>query len=476
MRGPTDKRKRNTISSPPVTPRPIEIESFPIVMVGASAGGLEAFEQFFRNLPSPTHAAFVVISHLDPKHASIMTELISRFTGMTVQQAADDVQVEPNHVYVIPPNTELAIFHGKLQLTDQGSSVVMRMPIDFFLRSLAEDQGSRAVAVILSGTGSDGTLGVRAVQGAGGVVFVQEPADAKFDGMPRNAVQTGVADYVLPAEGIARQLTVLLDKCHENKEMISGGGISDIISKVLMVVRSKTGHDFSLYKRNTVLRRVQRRINVHNMESPLSYLRYLQEHPEEVQQLFKELLINVTSFFREPEAFEVLKNTILPELLSNKPAGYTIRVWVPGCATGEEAYSIAIAIREYADETGQDFKVQIFATDIDEYVIQQARSGLFPSNIAADVSEPRLAKFFNKEETGYRARKGIREMIVFATQDMTRDAPFTKLDFLSCRNVLIYMEPDLQHKLITLFHYSLRLGGMLFLGSSETIGPLASLF
>ena len=314
------------------------------------------------------------------------------------------------------------------------------------------------------------------MQGAGGTVFVQDPAAAKYDGMPRSAIQTGLADHVLPVEEIPRRSWPFSDGTGRERTAVPDEGMSNVMQKVLMVVRSKTGHDFSLYKKNTVIRRIQRRINVHNIESPAAYLRYLQEHPEEVRQLFKELLINVTSFFREPEAFDALKKTILPELLRDKPSDYTVRAWVPGCATGEEAYSIAMVIREYAEETGQDYRVQMFATDIDEDVDPAARTGFFPSNIAADVPEPRLTKFFIKEETGFRVRKDIRETIVFAVQNVTKDAPFTKLDLVSCRNVLIYMEPDLQGKLISLFHYSLKAGGVLFLGSSETVGPLTGLF
>jgi two-component system CheB/CheR fusion protein len=475
-KAPTGTRKGRPDAAPPVTTLPPEKEPFPIVALGASAGGLEAFEQFFKNLPSTTLAAFVVISHLDPKHRSIMTELISRFTPMTVQEAADGVEVEPGHVYVIPPNKDLAIFHERLQLTEQEQSARPHLPIDFFLRSLAEDQGDRAVVIILSGTGSDGTLGLRAVQGAGGTVFVQTPASARYDGMPRSAVQTGLADHILPVEEIPRQLVTLLERYRTRKELPPDEEMSTVMQKVLMTVRSKTGHDFSLYKKNTVIRRIRRRINVHNIENPIAYLHYLQGHPDEVQQLFKELLINVTSFFREPEAFEVFKTTILPELLLDKPSDYTIRVWVPGCATGEEAYSIAMIIREYAEKSRQDYRLQMFATDIDESSITQARGGFFPSNIAQDVPVPRLARFFVKEETGFRVKKEIREAIVFAVQNVTKDPPFTRLDLVSCRNVLIYMEPDLQSKLMTLFHYSLKPGGLLLLGSSETIGPSTNLF
>ena len=474
-RAPTDTKKGQVETQPVETP-PVDERLFPLVAVGASAGGLEAFEQLFRNLAPETHGAFIVISHLDPKHSSMMTELIARFTPMAVHEATDGAEVEPDHVYVIPPNKDLSIFHGRLQLTEQDKGAGPRMPIDFFLRSLAEDSGERAVAVILSGTGSDGTLGLRTVQGAGGTVFVQDPADARYDGMPRSAIRTGLADYVLPVEEIARQLMILLERYRTGKELTPDEEVSTAMQKILMVLRSKTGHDFSLYKKNTVIRRIRRRINVHNIENLAAYLRYLQEHPDEVQQLFKELLINVTSFFREPEAFGALESTILPELLRDKPSDYTIRVWVPGCATGEEAYSIAMTIREYAESSKQDYRLQMFATDIDESSIMQARTGFFPFNISADVPAPRLAKFFVKEDTGFRVRKDIREMIVFAVQNVTKDAPFTKLDLLSCRNVLIYMEPDLQGKLIAHFHYSLKPGGVLFLGSSKSIGLSTGLF
>ncbi len=470
------QKKNHARGEAPAQILPAAQGSFPVVALGASAGGLEAFEQFFKVLPPTTGAAFVVISHLDPKHSSMMSELIARFTSMETHEASEGVDLKPNRVYVIPPNRNLAVFRGKLRLTELERTIGIKMPIDSFLRSLAEDQGNRGVAVILSGTGTDGTLGVRAVQAAGGVVFVQDPADAKYDGMPRSAIQTSLADYVLPVEEIARQLATLIARYPARKGMLLDEAMPHAIQKILMVVRAKTGHDFSLYKKNTVSRRVQRRMNVHNMQNAEDYIHHLREHPEEVDQLFRELLINVTSFFRDPEAFDGLKTTVLPELLHDKPDGYTMRVWVPGCATGEEAYSIAMVIREYAEQTGHDYRVQMFSTDMDEASIGQARTGFFPSNIVLDVSPPRLAKFFVKEETGYRVRKDIREWIVFAVQDAAKDAPFTKLDLVSCRNVLIYMEPELQNRLITLFHYSLKTGGMLFLGSSEGVGARTDLF
>lgn len=467
-----EQTKGDTLAQNP----PAGQQAFPVVALGASAGGLEALEAFFKIVSPTTGAAFTVISHLDPKHPSMMAELIGRYTTMQVHEAIDGIALEPNHVYMIPPNRYLSIFQGKLQLKEQEQPPTVRMPIDTFLRSLAEDRGSSAVAIILSGTGTDGTLGLRALQASGGIVFVQDPDDAKYDGMPRSAIQTGLADYVLPVEEIARQLMTLLERHIAREEESLDETTPDVIQKILMVLRSKTGHDFSLYKKSTMGRRIRRRMNIHNIKDSAGYIHYLREHPDEAELLFKELLINVTSFFRDPEAFDALKKTALPELLRDKPDDYTIRVWVPGCATGEEAYSIAIEILEYAEDTNRDYRFQIFATDMDEASINKARIALFPSNIALDVSEDRLAKFFVTEEHGYRVRKDIREGIVFALQDIAGDPPFTKIDLISCRNVLIYMEPDLQKKVVSLFHYSLNPGGMLFLGSSESIGVRTDLF
>ncbi len=470
------KEKPHRVALEPPGRTPIK-EGFPVVAIGASAGGLEALEQFFKIMPVDSRSAFIVISHLDPKHGSMMSELLSRCTGTPVSEAGDGVRVEPDHIYVIPPNFEMAIFHGRLQLTPLPDSRGIRMPIDFFFRSLAEDQGDKGVAIILSGTGTDGTLGLRAVHGAGGTVFVQDPDDARYDGMPRSAIQTGLADYILPAGGMAAELVSFLRNYGKKKrEALIGEERPSAIQKILMLLRSKTGHDFSLYKKTTVNRRIQRRMGIHAIDDALSYGRYLEEHPEEVHQLFKELLISVTSFFRDHEAFDALKNDILPVLLDRMPGSHVFRAWVPGCATGEEAYSVAMTVREYIDAKKVDCTVQIFATDIDEDSIMQARSGIYPSNISVDVPADRLKRFFLKDDKGYRIRKEVREMVVFAVQNVIKDAPFTRLDLLSCRNLMIYLEPALQERLITLFHYSLAPGGMLFLGSSESIGRFADLF
>jgi two-component system CheB/CheR fusion protein len=451
---------------------------FRIVGLGASAGGLEAFEQFFRNVPTDTGMAFVLVPHLDPSHASILTEILQRSTTMLVVEAQDQVKVAPNCVYVIPPNRDMAVFHGTLQLSVPEVPRGQRMPIDAFLRSLAEDQGEKAIGIILSGTGTDGTLGLRAILGAGGVTLVQEPTSAKYDGMPSSAIQAGYASYVLPVEAMPAVLRPgMHDRAiHPEPPATLAPAAASGMNRILLTLRSGTGHDFSLYKKNTIGRRIERRMSQHNIEDVEVYARYLKEHPAEVQILFKELLINVTSFFRDPEAFEALKQEILPKLLADKPAGYVFRAWVAGCATGEEAYSIAILLREYMDESQMEFKVQLYATDLDDDAIAMARAGLYPPNIAADVTLDRLRRFFVKDDAGYRVKKEIREMVVFAVQNVIKDPPFTKLDLLSCRNLMIYLEPELQNRLIPAFHYALKPGGVLFLSPSESIGSHPDLF
>ncbi len=453
-------------------------DSFPIIGVGASAGGLEAFEQLFRYMPPETGMAFVLVPHLDPDHESMLTEILQRSTTMPVVEAQDQMPVMPNHVYVIAPNRDMTIFHNTLQLSVPEEPHGQRMLIDSFFHSLAEDQGGKAICVILSGSGTDGTLGLRAIHGAGGVSFVQDPSTAKYDGMPGSAVNSGLATHVLPVEKIPEQLKTYVKTLFEKgiKPETTLPPATNALNKIMAVLRSSTGHDFSLYKQNTIRRRIERRMTVHGIDDTGAYARYLQEHAEEVTALFKELLINVTSFFRDPEAFDALKTEILPKMFDHKPENYVFRVWVAGCATGEEAYSIAMTFREYMDESKLEFKVQIYSTDIDDDAIAMARSGAFPPNISTDVSTERLKRFFVKEEVGYRVKKEIREMIVFAIQDVIKDTPFTKLDVVSCRNLLIYLEPELQKRLILTFHYALKPGGILFLSPSESIGNQPDIF
>jgi two-component system CheB/CheR fusion protein len=451
-------------------------DHFPIIGVGASAGGLEAFEQLFKNFPDHSGMAFVLVSHLSPNYASTLAEILQRTTTMSVKEAQDQTEVVANHVYVIPPNKSLTIFHRVLQLNVPEQPPGQRMLIDTFLRSLAEDQGDAAIGIILSGTGSDGTLGLRAILGAGGITLVQKPETAKFDGMPLSAIQAGYASYTLPVEKMAE---LLLNQPHFpiHRKKPPEPAISSGINRILIQLRSSTGHDFSLYKKSTLRRRIERRMIVHNIKEIDVYARYLQEHPLEAALLFKELLINVTHFFRDPEAFGLLQGSVLPQLLQNKPKDYKIRVWVAGCATGEEVYSIAMLLSEYIEDYRNDFKVQIYGTDLNEDTIAIARAGIYPPNIVQDVSPERLQRFFSKEPGGsYRIKKNIREMVVFAIQNLIKDPPFTKLDLLSCRNVMIYLEAELQNRLLPTFHYALKPGGVLFLSPSESIGNHTDLF
>lgn len=447
---------------------------FPIVGIGASAGGLEALERFFACVSPDSGMAFVVISHLDPSHDSILTEILQRCTRMTVADAQDQMTVEANRVYVIPPNRDMAIFHGQLQLSIPELPHGARLPIDTFFRSLAEECGEQSVGIILSGAGTDGTLGLRAVLGAGGISLVQEPSTAKFDGMPGSAIHAGYATHVLPVEKMAEALKSGLRRLYQTPLMPSEE-LGDL-NRILMLLRSATGHDFSQYKKNSISRRIERRMLQNGLENKAAYARYLKENPLEISLLFKELLINVTSFFRDGAAFEALKQEVLPKLLTNTSADEGLRIWVPGCATGEEAYSIAIVLREYLDEHHQQRKIQLFATDLDDEAIATARAGIYPPNIVQDVHPERLQRFFICEDVGYRIKKIIREMVVFAVQNVIKDPPFTQLDLLSCRNLLIYLEPSLQNRLIGTFHFALKKGGVLFLSPSESVGTQLELF
>jgi len=454
--------------------------SFPIVGIGASAGGLEALEQFLGRVPASSGLAFVIVQHLDPTRKGIMPELLQRATGMKVMQVRDRTRVQPDCVYVIPPNKDMSILHGILHLFEPAAPRGLRLPIDFFLRSLAQDQQERSIGVILSGMGSDGTLGLRAIKEKAGVVLVQEPATAKFDSMPRSAVDAGLADIVAPVEELPGKILAYLQRTPliTRTELPLEDKTQSALEKAIILLRAHTGNDFSLYKRNTLHRRIERRMSIHQINKMAAYVRYLQENSQELDLLFKELLIGVTNFFRDPPAWEYLRAQAIPTLLANRSPGQALRAWVPGCSTGEEAYSLAIVLKEAVEELkpkGQ-FPIQIFATDLDRDAIGKARQGFFPDNIAADVSEERLKRFFAKEERGYRACKEIREMVIFAPQNLIMDPPFTKLDILSCRNLLIYLAPEMQTKLLPLFHYSVNPGGILFLGSAETVGGFTDLF
>jgi two-component system, chemotaxis family, CheB/CheR fusion protein len=465
----------------PKTPSAVA-PKFPIVGIGASAGGLEAFEAFFRACPSDSGMAFVLVPHLDPGHVSLLTEILQRSTAMPVIEALDQIAVEPNRVYVIPPNREMAILNGVLQLSLPELVRGQRMPIDGFLRSLAEDQAESAIGIVLSGTATDGTLGLRAILGAGGVCMVQEPSTAKYEGMPSSAIKAGYATHIMSVEQMPAMLLDVTRQAlyRQCVPPVAPEKVTSGINQILLQLRSATGHDFSLYKKSTISRRIQRRMAQHVIEDEAAYARFLKGNLVETQLLFRELLINVTSFFRDSEAFVALKEAILPALLKGKPDGYDFRVWVAGCASGEEAYSIAIVLMEMQDEInarhGDKLNFQIYATDLDDDAIATGRAGRYPPNIAQDLTPERLHRFFTKDEAGYKVKKEIRDLVVFAVQNVIKDPPFTKLDLLSCRNLMIYLEPELQNRLIPTFHYALRPNGVLFLSTSESITNRPDLF
>jgi two-component system CheB/CheR fusion protein len=469
--------------------KPIEVAAapvvthFPVVGIGASAGGLAAFEAFFSGMPADKDPdmAFVLVQHLAPDHKSILSDLIRRYTCMQVSEVEDGVVVQPNCAYIIPPNRDMAYLNGTLQLLEPVLPRGQRLPIDFFFRSLAQDQHERAICIVLSGTGSDGTRGLRAIKGEGGMAMVQNPESTEYDGMPRSAINTGLVDYVLPAAEMPAHLIAYASHAFGNLVKPLPAPFpktEDVLKKIFILLRSQTGHDFSQYKQSTINRRIERRMAVHQISDLADYVRFLQQTPLEVEALFRDLLIGVTSFFRDNDAFAELESKVIPCLFTDKPTGSVIRVWTCGCSTGEEAYSIAILLYERIDLLKKSYKLQLFATDIDSRAIDQARGGVYSASIARDITPERLARFFTLEPDGsaYRINKGIRDMMVFSEQDVIKDPPFSKLDLISCRNLLIYLGSELQKKLIPLFHYALNPGGMLFLGTSETIGEFIHLF
>ena len=452
---------------------------FPIVAIGASAGGLEALEQFLGNVSENSGMAYVVIQHLDPTQKGMLPELLQRISRMKVIQVKDRMRVKPDTVYVIPPNTSMSMLKRVLHLFEPNESRGMRLPIDFFFRSLADDCNDLGIGVVLSGMGSDGSIGLRAIKEKNGIVMVQDPLDAKFDSMPRNAIDSVLVDIMAPAkelpgklEEFIKHLPLIRTKLDiEVKDKSS-------LDKIIILLRTYTGNDFTLYKKNTLYRRIERRMNIHKIDKIISYVHFLQGNPKEVEILFKELLIGVTNFFRDPEVWKKLKETVFPELFSRLQPGTILRAWIPGCSTGEEAYSLAIIFKEALEKSNykNEFSLQIFATDLDTEAIEIARRGLFPANIVADVSADRLGSYFILSDEGYRIKTEIREMLIFAQHNVILHPPFTKLDIVSCRNLLIYMDNELQKKLIGLFYYSINNDGIMLLGSSETLGTQSSLF
>jgi two-component system, chemotaxis family, CheB/CheR fusion protein len=474
------KSNRRNAEEVPRTP-PELVEHITIVAIGASAGGIEALSDLMSHLPVDTGMAFVLVQHLDPKHHSILTELLARKTAMRVAEVSDGMQVEPNHVYVIPPNATMSISGHTLHLGPREESRGLHMSVDHFMRSLAEQDGARAIGVIMSGSGSDGTLGMAEIQAHGGVTFAQDEASAKYDGMPHSAVAAGCVDYVLPPKGIAKELARIARHPYLARKVAPGAAeiapaSGTGLNIIFQILRRATGVDFTHYRQTTILRRIQRRMVVHKIDKIEEYAKFVQSKPLEIKALYQDMLINVTSFFRGPKVFEALKSAVFPAIQKNASRESGIRIWTPGCASGEETYSVAIALLEYLGDKASQIPIQFFGTDLSELSVTRARNGVYPENIQADVSPERLRRFFTKVEGGYRVSKTIRDMCIFAQHNVLNDPPFSRMDVLCCRNLLIYLEAVLQGKVISLFHYALQPSGFLVLGSSEGLGTTTSLF
>jgi two-component system, chemotaxis family, CheB/CheR fusion protein len=430
-------------------------------------------------MPPETNMAFVIIQHLSPNYKSIMADLLLKYTKMKILVVEDDIPIQPNCIYLNPPDKNVFIINRRLYLTETQAPHGINLPIDNFFRTLSEELGEKGICIILSGTATDGTLGMKAIKGAGGMAMVQDPVSAKYDGMPNSAIATGLADFILPVEKMPSELIKYVQHPYihsTSRADTTAQNFKNNAAKTLALIRTASGHDFSGYKKTTLHRRIARRMAVHQIDRIEDYTAYLQKTPAEVDLLFKDLLIGVTSFFRDAKAFDALKNKVLPELIKNKTPDKPLRIWVAGCATGEEAYSMAILTAEVMKKQKKHFDIQIFASDINAEALDVARAAVYPVSIAADVSQERLNRYFVKEDNSYKVKKQIRERIVFAAQNLIKDPPFSRLDLVSCRNLFIYMEPELQKKILPIFHYTLNPGGILFLGTSETVGEFDHLF
>ncbi|MFL6276575.1 MAG: chemotaxis protein CheB, partial [Blastocatellia bacterium] len=479
-----EKKKRESHKRPTINEDLAKLKKpggFILVGIGASAGGFKPIMELFRRLPADSDMAYVVILHLSPTHKSTLDEVLQSATAMPVTQVEDLVKVEKNHVYVIPPNKNLMLEDGVIRLAEPDHTRGDRVPIDLFFRSLAEVYRNNAIAVLLSGSGADGMLGMRRIKEEGGLTIVQDPREAEQASMPNSAINSGAVDFVLPAAEISDKLLAL----RENAQRIVLPPVEpasphdkgeQVLRDVLTLVRSRTGHDFTNYKRTTILRRIERRLQVNGVSDLPGYRQFLRQHPEEVMALLRDLLISVTNFFRDREAFERMATDVIPRLFAGKDNSQQVRVWVTGCATGEEAYSMAMLLHEHASKLTDPPKLQVFATDIDEEAIQRARYALYPDTIAGDVSPERLRRFFTHEDSHYRIRKEVRETVLFAPHNILRDPPFSKLDLITCRNLLIYLTRDIQDRVLEIFHFALRPEGFIFLGSSETAEGAAALF
>ena len=452
-----------------------------VVGVGASAGGLGAFAKLLQNLPDDTGMAFVLIQHLDPHHPSILSDLLARDTNMPIAEATDGMEVAADHIYVIPPNSNMAIYHGSLNLLKRDKPPARHLAVDYFLKTLARDQGSQAIGVILSGTASDGAVGIAAIKAANGITFAQDPESAEYDGMPQAAINSGAVDFVGSPEDIAKQVVKIashpyggrLDAVTEEK--VLGQGDEEYLKKVFIILRNSTGTDFSLYKRSTIERRILRRMVLHKIDKLPEYVEYMIKTSGEAENLFQDILISVTEFFRDPETFDVLKHKVYPRIAEFKDADEPWRLWVPGCSTGEESFSIAISLLEFLREASIGSPIQIFATDLNPKAIGKARSAFYPTSALEGVSADRLQRYFDFKEGGYQVKHQVREMCVFAKHDITRDPPFSHIDFISFRNVLIYLDSVLQKRVIPYLHYSLEPWGYLMLGASEGVGGFSDL-
>ncbi len=450
-----------------------------VVGIGSSAGGLDALEKFFRKMPADSGMAFVLLQHLSPDYKSMMVELLSKHTRMQVVHAQDGLVVKPNTVYTIPPKTFLQMSDGKLVLSERVNVHTLNLPIDVFFRSLAEEKKRKAIGIVLSGTGSDGTMGSRAIKEAGGMIMVQKPSTAQFDGMPKSAIATGVADYVIPPGDMATELLNYI-KHASNTSSIYKPATSDEskLGNILSLIYQETGLDFSFYKQNTVLRRIERRMGVNQIDRLDEYIDFMRKNPSEIDILYNELLIGVTRFFRDQEAFDIIKHKVLPELEKMKKDSLdkTLRIWVTGCSTGEEVYSLAILLSEYFEKRDPMVQIKIFATDIDKKAIEIASQGKYPSSIVADLPMEYLSKYFFKDDDYYQVVERLRKMVIFAKHNLIKDPPFNKIDLITCRNLLIYLKPSIQNKILSMFGFTLRLNGFMFLGSSESIGDAQDIF
>lgn len=473
------KSAQKTSAKPSAVDKDHKLACCPIVGIGASAGGLAAYKTLFSNMPDDSGMAFVLVPHLDPRHQSLMVELIATQTGMPVCEAQHEMAIQPNHIYIIPPGSYLSVQNGKLQLSSPPQTSRIDTAIDFFLRSLAQDQQEKAIGIILSGTSSHGTLGLQAIKANGGMAMVQHPESAEYKSMPQNAIDSGIVDFILlPAEMPAALIKYIqhayVSGLWANTELAESE--SELLDRVLKLLRVHTHYDFRNYRKNMISRRVQRRMGLNHISQLHEYAELLAKSPQEGRRLLRDLLISVTGFFRDPESYRVLEQSVIPQWLKRKDSDNPLRIWVPGCASGEEAYSIAMLLIEQFSAAQQPLNLQIFATDIDETALDIARQGIYPVSIAADIEPQRLKRFFTRSDEHFQVVKQLRESVVFAAQNLISDAPFSRLDMISCRNLLIYMEPSLQQKVISLFHFALKPGGHLLLGSSETIGRHLDLF